>query len=244
MRWPPSCYPAHTVIAWVRWLHSWLYHSRPITAPLMMPWSRKGSGRQSTSLQPNTQLGALDVDEVAAILEYGGAFSQHFPQFEHRIQQVEMVRAVTQALSQSRHLMVEAGTGVGKSFAYLIPAALWALQNNTRVVISTNTINLQDQLTHKHIPDLSAALNLDVNAAVLKGRANYLCPRRLESLDRRGPETPEEMRVLAKLLVWQINSASGDRGEINLNGPAERDVWLRISAEGDGCAPEIAHRAT
>ena len=208
------------------------------------PWFGEGNGRQSTSLQPNTQLSALDVDEVAAILEYGGAFSQHFPQFEHRIQQVEMVRAVTQALSQSRHLMVEAGTGVGKSFAYLIPAALWALQNNTRVVISTNTINLQDQLIHKDIPDLSAALNLDVNAAVLKGRGNYLCPRRLESLHRRGPETPEEMRVLAKLLVWQLNSASGDRGEINLNGPAERDVWLRISAEDEGCTTEICLQRT
>jgi DNA polymerase-3 subunit epsilon/ATP-dependent DNA helicase DinG len=208
------------------------------------PWFGEGNGRSPTSLQPNTQLSALDPGEVAAILEYGGAFSQHFPQFEHRIQQVEMVRVVTQALSQGRHLMVEAGTGVGKSFAYLIPAALWALQNNTRVVVSTNTINLQDQLIHKDIPDLSAALNLDVNAAVLKGRGNYLCPRRLESLHRRGPETPEEMRVLAKLLVWQLNSASGDRGEINLNGPAERDVWLRISAEDEGCTTETCLQRT
>ncbi|MBU2610744.1 MAG: DNA polymerase III subunit epsilon, partial [Chloroflexi bacterium] len=86
----------------------------------------------------------VNVDEAAAILEYGGPFSRYFVSFEHRPQQVEMLRAVANALSYGQHLMVEAGTGVGKSLAYLVPAALFALQNNTRVVISTNTINLQD----------------------------------------------------------------------------------------------------
>jgi DNA polymerase-3 subunit epsilon/ATP-dependent DNA helicase DinG len=88
-------------------------------------------------LLPNQQFYALDPDETAAILEYGGAFSHHFPDYEYRPQQVEMLRAVTHALSEGRHLMVEAGTGTGKSFAYLIPAALWAMQNGARVVIST-----------------------------------------------------------------------------------------------------------
>jgi DNA polymerase-3 subunit epsilon/ATP-dependent DNA helicase DinG len=74
---------------------------------------------------------------------------------------------------------------------------------------------------------------------VLKGRANYLCPRRLEILRHRGPETPEEMRVLAKIMVWLLESDSGDRGEINLNGPAERDVWMRICAEDEGCKAEV-----
>ena len=69
-----------------------------------------------------------------------------------------MLKAITQALSKGNHLMVEAGTGVGKSFAYLVPAALFALQNNTRVLVSTNTINLQDQLIQKDIPDLCSAL--------------------------------------------------------------------------------------
>ena len=83
--------------------------------------------------------------------------------------------------------MVEAGTGVGKSLAYLVPAALFALKNNTRVLISTNTINLQDQLIKKDIPDLCAALGLDLRASVLKGRSNYLCPRRLDLFRHRGP---------------------------------------------------------
>ena len=108
--------------------------------------------------------------------------------------------------------LTEAGTGVGKSFAYLIPAALWALQNGLRVIVSTNTINLQDQLINKDIPDLQAALDLDLRATILKGRNNYLCPRRMEAMRRRGPETPNEMRVFAKILVWLQGSGTGDRG--------------------------------
>ncbi|HEY4722397.1 MAG TPA: hypothetical protein VII92_11145, partial [Anaerolineae bacterium] len=133
---------------------------------------------------------------------------------------------------------VEAGTGVGKSFAYLVPAALFAAQNNTRVVVSTNTINLQDQLIKKDIPDLQAALNLDVRAAVMKGRVNYLCPRKFEYMRQRGPTTNDEMRVLSKVLVWQLENTSGDRNEINLTGPTERDVWARLSAEDDACISE------
>ena len=200
--------------------------------------------RNIPELTPNPTLYALDVDEVAAILEQGGVFAHYFPNYEYRPQQVAMLRAVTEAFSQSRHLMVEAGTGTGKSMAYLIPAALWALQNNTRVVISTNTINLQDQLINKDIPDLRAALGIDLRAAVIKGRANYLCPRRLENLRRRGPETADEMRVLAKVLVWLQQTTSGDRGEINLNGPAEREAWMRLSAEDEGCTTETCIKRT
>lgn len=189
-------------------------------------------------LSPVTPPQILDEDEVASILEYGGPFSRFFAQYEYRTQQVEMLRAVTRALSYGRHLMVEAGTGTGKSFAYLAPSALWAIQNDARVVISTNTINLQDQLIKKDIPDLCKALNLDLRVAVLKGRSNYLCPRRLEALRQRGPDTVDEMRVLAKILVWSESSDSGDRSEINLNGPTERDIWLRLSADDEGCQAE------
>ena len=111
----------------------------------------------------------LDTDELSAILEQGGQFAAYFDEYEYRPQQVEMLRNVANALSTSQHLMVEAGTGTGKSFAYLIPAAYWAMQNNTRVVISTNTINLQDQLIKRDIPDLCKALDLPLRAAVLKG---------------------------------------------------------------------------
>ncbi len=195
-------------------------------------------------LPPTNSPQELDVEECAAILADGGPFSRYFAGFEYRPQQVEMLRAVASAFSAGKHLLVEAGTGTGKSFAYLIPAAKWAVRNNTRVVISTNTINLQDQLIQKDIPDLCAALGLQLNTAVLKGRGNYLCPRRLEILRQRGPENPDEMRVLAKVLVWLLESRTGDRNEINLNGAAERDVWNRISAEDEGCQNEICVRRT
>jgi ATP-dependent DNA helicase DinG len=186
----------------------------------------------------------LNEEEVASILEYGGPFSQYFGSFEQRPEQVEMLRTVTEALSNSRHMMVEAGTGVGKSFAYLVPAALFAIQNNTRVVVSTNTINLQDQLIKKDIPDLRAALNIDLRTAVLKGRSNYLCPRRLQYMRQRFPSSENEMRVLAKVLVWLIENQSGDRNEINLTGPAEREVWARMSAEDDACGGETCVKHT
>ncbi len=186
----------------------------------------------------------LDCEEAASLLEYGGPFSQYFEAYEHRPEQVEMLRAVANALSGGGHLMVEAGTGVGKSFAYLVPAALFAIQNNTRVVISTNTINLQDQLIQKDIPDLRAALKLDLRASVLKGRANYLCPRRLENMKHFGPRNAEEMRVLAKVLVWQLTDQSGDRNAINLNGNPEREVWMRLSAEDDACTTETCLKRT
>lgn len=186
----------------------------------------------------------LDPEEITSILAHGGPFSQHFPAYEYRAEQVEMLRVVTQAISDGRHLMVEAGTGVGKSFAYLIPAALWATQNNSRVLISTNTINLQDQLIKKDIPDLCEALGLDLRASVLKGRTNYLCPRRLESLRHHGPQNADEMRILAKVMVWLLKNQSGDRNEINLTGPSERDVWLRVSAEDDACTGETCIKRT
>ncbi len=191
--------------------------------------------REAEPLIPTTEPTPLDEEEVTSILEHGGPFSKHFPHFEQRQEQVELLRAITHAISEGQHLLAEAGTGVGKSFAYLIPAALWAYQNGQRVVISTNTINLQDQLINKDIPDLQAALNLDIRATILKGRGNYLCPRRFEILRRRGPETAEEMRVLAKILVWLQGSTSGDRSEINLNGAAENEVWNRLSAADDLC---------
>ena len=196
------------------------------------------NARDLTALSPNPQQVPLDPDEVASALELGGIFSRFFPNYEYRPQQIEMLREVTRALSENRHLLVEAGTGIGKSMAYLLPSALWALKNGHRVVISTNTINLQDQLINKDIPDLRSAMGINLSAAVMKGRSNYLCPHRLENIRRRSPDNADEMRVLAKVLVWLQSTTSGDRNEINLNGPIERDVWMRLSAEDEGCTTE------
>ena len=199
---------------------------------------------RTKSLQPNETLVPLDSEEIASTLQPGGVFSKFDPDFEHRSQQVDMLVSVCNALNRGDHLMVEAGTGTGKSLAYLIPAAYWAMQNGERVVISTNTIALQDQLIEKDIPNLIQALDIDLKASILKGRNNYLCPRRLKLMRRRGPENVDELRVLGKVLVWLQSSSSGDRREINLNGLAERMVWSRLSAEDEGCKLETCLRST
>ena len=204
-----------------------------------LAFNLEAAGR-SKSLQANDKLQTIDCEEIASTLQPGGAFSKFIPGFEHRSQQVEVLTAVCDALNRGDHLMVEAGTGTGKSLAYLIPAAYWAMQNGEKVIISTNTIALQDQLIEKDIPDLIQALDIDLKASVLKGRNNYLCPRRLRLMRRRGPENVDELRVLAKVLVWLQSSKSGDRREINLNGVAERMVWSRLSAEDEGCLLKIA----
>ena len=192
----------------------------------------------SNPLIPNETLQSIDPDEVAEILENTGAFSKYFEKYERRSQQIEMLRSITSALSNSQHLMVEAGTGIGKSFAYLIPATIWATKNNTRVVISTNTINLQDQLINKDIPDLKNALGINFNVSVLKGKSNYLCPSRIENLIKIGPKSSEEMRILAKILVWLNIGGKGDRSEINLNGPIENEIWINLSARSETCKHE------
>lgn len=198
----------------------------------------EATSERNPPLQPRPSLQLLDVDELEGLVGPEGPLAAAFDGYEHRPQQTAMLRQVSQALNQGRHVLIEAPTGVGKSLAYLLPAVVFAVQNNDRVVVSTNTINLQEQLIQKDLPLLSRALDTPFRAAVLKGRANYLCPRRLAALRRRGPTTPEEMHVLGKVLVWLTANQSGDRGEITLRGPAEMGIWRRLSAEDEGCTME------
>ncbi|MBQ6341972.1 MAG: DEAD/DEAH box helicase [Anaerolineaceae bacterium] len=190
-------------------------------------------------LKPAEYPKELDSEKLSEIISEGGAFSQHLERFEPRDQQIEMLQTVANAFSQGHHMLIEAGTGTGKSFAYLIPAFQWAMQNGERVVISTNTINLQDQLINKDIPELEEILETELRATVQKGRSNYLCPRSFAAMQQRQASTPEEMRVLGKVMVWLHENGSGDRGDLNVNGPIEGDIWSRISAENEGCRPNV-----
>lgn len=187
------------------------------------------------SLHPRRPPKLLDLDEIAATIEPGGKLAQAFSEYEYRVQQASMLKAVGRAFNEGQHILVEAPTGVGKSLGYLIPAAYYAFQNDSRVVVSTNTINLQEQLIDKDIPLLAATLGVPIRAAVLKGRNNYLCPRRLAALRRRGPTSPDETMMLARLLVWLTTNQSGDRGGITLRGAVEEAIWHRVSAEDEGC---------
>jgi len=211
-------------------------HAGPAPGDLFRP-----ADRSWQPLRPNPVTQPIDVDGAAAIIEQGGELARVFAGYEDRPQQVEMVRAVSEAFNHEQHLIIEAATGVGKSLGYLIPAVLWATRNNERVVISTATINLQDQLLNKDLPMLAQALDIPFRAAVVKGRSNYLCPRRLQTLRRRGPTSVTELRVLAKILVWLLDSDSGDRGEISLRGSEENAIWARLSAADEGCTLDRCH---
>ena len=189
-------------------------------------------------LEPAAHLEPLDVDYVASVMEDEGPFASRFEDYEHRPQQVDMLRAVASAFNEGRHLLVEAPTGIGKSLAYLIPAVHWATQNGERVVISTNTINLQEQLYAKDLPDFAKILPLDLEAVVLKGRSHYLCPARLQALRHRGARSPEQARVLAKVLIWLPTTKDGDGDQLFLPDAVERSLWHRLSADFEGCSPD------
>ena len=194
--------------------------------------------RQAPLSAPENPPAPLEPAEIQKALHSDGPLATHLPGFRERPQQQRMAQEVSAAFNEGVHLMIEAGTGVGKSLAYLLPAARWAQLNSRRVIISTNTINLQEQLLHKDLPILQLSLKQPLHVALLKGRNNYLCPRRLTALRKRAPASLEELRTLCKILVWLQDSQSGDRGELSLRGPGEFYVWSRLSAEDPFCSQE------
>ncbi len=195
-------------------------------------------GEKVEPLQPADEARSLDTSELASLLEEGGLLAEAFPGYEYRPQQIEVLRAVAGAFNEGRHLLVEAGTGTGKSLAYLLPAIHFAVQNNERIVISTNTINLQEQIFDKDMPTLQNILPTRFRSALVKGRSNYLCQRRLDILRRNQQLGKDEMRLLAKALVWLPTTMTGDRSELFLPTSVEQALWHRISAEAETCSLE------
>ena len=187
----------------------------------------------------------LDVERVEAMASAEGLLSKFFPGFEYRPEQKQMISAVARTFVEGGHLMVEGGTGVGKSVAYLLPAILYAVANGQRVVVSTNTINLQEQLLQKDIPALEEALEKageisegQLRAVSLKGRANYFCIRRWTNLSRSESLSTDDARLLSKCLVWLQDTPTGDRGEMNLAG-RDWQSWIRVSASDKGFCPGL-----
>jgi predicted DnaQ family exonuclease/DinG family helicase len=183
----------------------------------------------------------LDDSEIADFFAPGGELSRKFGVYESRQQQVAMAMAIARAFNNAEFLTVEAGTGTGKSLAYLVPAILWAMQNdreNGRVVISTNTKNLQEQLFFKDLPVLSGILDNSFKAVLLKGRANYLCLDKWNSV-MRDPDSrlndDERLRVLP-LLLWKDETETGDIAE-NQAFRVEKNftLWSKFIAESQYC---------
>ena len=201
--------------------------------------------RARRAVRPSKRMRPVNGAELSSYLEPGGLFSRSFPDFEHRPEQVQMMTAVAAAINDGHHIIVEGGTGVGKSVAYLLPAILYSMMHGARVVVSTNTINLQEQLLHKDIPGVVRVLEEEgiipageFEAAPLKGRANYLCLRRWSHLARGEGLSKDDARLLSKTMVWLQDTCTGDRGEINLSG---KDVatWGRVSAAEKGQCPGL-----
>ena len=170
--------------------------------------------------------------DVASALGLQGPLARSIDGFEDRPEQRQLAIEIERTMATGGVLVAEAGTGVGKSIAYLIPALGRALAGE-RVVVSTHTLPLQDQLVRKDLPDLQAALGTDVAVAVLKGRSNYLCPRRWQ-LFRTQVTTRDEARLALKTLIWRTTTTSGDRAELNLLG-GEAALWSRVSADDETC---------
>jgi Rad3-related DNA helicase/REP element-mobilizing transposase RayT len=171
------------------------------------------------------------------ILGPDGAIARRLKEsYEHRPQQLEMATAVEEAFNHSHHLLVEAGTGVGKSFAYLIPAIDWAIRNKKRVVISTHTISLQEQLIEKDIPLIQSVYPDEFTAVLIKGRSNYLCQRRLEQARGRQNYLFDHERQLESLWAveeWAQHTTDGSLA--TLPQVPELGVWDKVCAEHGNC---------
>ncbi|HHH76009.1 MAG TPA: helicase [Phycisphaerae bacterium] len=172
----------------------------------------------------------------ADILSPGGPVSQQFENFEQRGEQIEMAQAVEDAFADCEHLLAEAGTGVGKSFAYLVPAILAAEEQNARIVVSTFTIALQEQLIQKDLPLLEKALDQEFSAVLGKGRGNYLCLRRLTSASKGKDKLfyrHESEDQLEQVCQWALETRTGELQEIEF--PLDNEVWGKVRCESGLC---------
>jgi predicted DnaQ family exonuclease/DinG family helicase len=175
---------------------------------------------------------------IKEIFAENGVFAKNFHEYEIREGQIQMAEAVLHHFQQEEFLMVEAGTGVGKSFAYLIPALLNSLQEKGKVVISTNTKNLQEQLFNKDIPFLKDCLALPFQAVLLKGRRNYLCEKRWQerTIDFAKIFSANEARAFMNLIVWKEFTQTGDISEnSSFNEKRQASVWKELAADRHFC---------
>lgn len=174
--------------------------------------------------------------DVAGALGPDGPVARHLGRYEDRPSQREMARLIAQLFTRGGVGLIEAGTGVGKSLGYLVPALRWAAASGERTVVSTNTITLQEQLTGKDLPFLRTAMDdQPVRFALLKGWKNYLCLQRLEQARAQGPVLFEDDAAadLAMLEAWAERTTDGSLAD--LPSPPRAEVWDEVAAEGDLC---------
>ena len=178
---------------------------------------------------------SLDSASLCAMLEPEGLFSKKFDGYEYRAQQVNMLKTVVESINDSKISMIEAGTGTGKSMAYLLPLVKWAVSNKERCIVSTNTINLQEQLIHKDIPALKKIIGDNFVTCLVKGRNNYLCKRKLQMV-LGSPENfieEDQLEELFELEKWAQKTVDGSLSDINF--VPDIDLWTKISSDSESC---------
>lgn len=187
---------------------------------------------------PTTSGSPVTPEEVERVLGPDGPLAKGLEGYEERPEQIEMAQRVGESLSAGKHLMAEAGTGVGKSLAYLVPAILFAQRAGRPVMISTHTKNLQSQLFDKDLPFLRKHLGIDFEAALLKGRPNYLCLRKfMYTLQESAHELDDEERSqLLPIMTWATQTEDGDVSELAAFAPEKNyELWDRLHTVGDDC---------
>lgn len=175
-------------------------------------------------------------DEVINFFKEGGILAQKFDNYEYRKSQEDMALAILDSLENKSHIFVEAPTGVGKTFAYLVPAILFAKKHQRKAIISTHTINLQEQLIYKDIPFLHEVMPVEFKASLMKGKSNYICPKRLRKANETSNtlfETDEQV-FLDRLNLWINETDDGTKSDIFF--PIVENVWGDVCAERGVCS--------
>ncbi len=174
-------------------------------------------------------------DKIQAAFGPEGPLAKTLPGYEFRESQLEMAFGVLRSFFTSRHALVESGTGTGKSIAYLVPAILWASNTGSKVVISTNTINLQEQLIHKDLPSLINSLDMEFRYCLVKGRSNYVCLRKLAMLSSEmEDEVDDDLRLAFAEFISELSHVTtGSRSDFHLEAPVE--IWERVSSDSMSC---------
>lgn len=177
--------------------------------------------------------------DIKPYFEKNGILANVFKEFEYRNEQLEMAQVIEDGLNSETKVVVEAGTGTGKTLAYLIPAIEWSVKNKKRVVITTNTINLQEQLLNKDIPIVKKVIQEDFSYILVKGRGNYLCNRKLHNVATGDvvdfeEYTQSQKNQFREILKWGSKTESGDKAELSFE--VDFNIWEHFQSESDMCA--------
>ncbi len=177
----------------------------------------------------------ISPEQISKMLGNEGSIAENLPEYEERPEQMRMAFAVCDAFNKGQLAVVEAGTGTGKSLAYLVPALIWATNNQERVVVSTRTINLQEQLIRKDLPFLRRSTDLEFYAVLVKGRSNYFCIRRGETAGRElGLFDQAQVDELQQIMAWAETTKDGSKEDLSFIPSYQ--AWDEVCCEADQCS--------